>query len=444
VSTLSDLKCEFEDINLPCTFCQRDGRICVKEFGPAAQQLQSPIENMFTVDIPSEHSSLTLDQDSQYIQYFERMHLVHADAGTYISVGTQSIPFLPTHRLPLCSLSETFRPIFLALAAFMEATKTTDITRKYLDQFDPRFTQAIEEQKYIDVFYSGYTNIIFSFMSGVSIPTVINQCTRLWNTYYKLQQGSEFNIDDNELSMMESLLQIVLRSLILQNDCINLRDRRTWIEPMDNMLAFLDTCDLNVYKPLVSLSPPPSGLATGIVTLAIHLHFRLDQYFFLASPLEGNSEHVNSREQMSIRMMSLKVLLNAITTTIEELDCPEVRGIRDQLYHSSNVAYLSTLTTGTGRFIHFPDIPPPENAENFRYHHFALVVLYHSALLLANTLWSDPPNKNTTIAYSAAISLCRLCSMYTICNCLAVRSLLFAGLILTEDVHRESMRMTVV
>lgn len=439
--TSSYFKCEYEDINLPCTFCKQDGGPCIKELGRNSQHLQSPIADMFMVDIPSEHISLTLDQDLRYIQYFERMHQVHEDGITYISVGTRRIPFLPTHRLSFCLSSETFRPIFLALASFMEAKRTTDIAREYLDQFYPRFRQAIEEQKYIDVFYSGFMNIIFSFMSGASIPTVINHCTCLWNTYYKLQQGM-LNVHDDELSVMESLLQAVLRSLILQNDNTNPRDRRTWIEPMDKMLAFLGTYAVNVCKPSIPLSHlNPSSSASGIVTLAIHLHFRLDQYLFHASPVEGNSEHVDSSEQKSMRIISLRIVLNAIITAIEELDCPEVRRIKNQLYHSSNVAYLSTSIIGMRRFLHFPDIPKPENAQNFRYDRFALVVLYHSTLLMANSLSIDD---NTMIAYSAAVSLCRLCSMHTTCNSLAIRSLLLAGLVLTENVHKESTPMDAV
>jgi hypothetical protein len=442
--TLSDFKCEYEDINLPCTFCEQNGGLCIKKYGRKAQQLQSTITDVFTVNIPSDHRSLSPDQDTRYIQYFERMHQRHAGIGTYISVQTRSIPFLPAHRLSLRLSSETFRPIFLALAAFMEAKTTTNITREYLNQFYPRFIQAIEEQKYIDVFYSGFTNLVFSFMSEAPIPTVINHCNGLWNTFYKLQQGF-LKVDDDELFMMETLLQVVLRSLILQNDSINPQDRRTWIEPMDKMLAFLDACTLNVYKPSTSLSHlNPSGSATGIVTLAIHLHLRLDQYLFHASPAEGNSEHVDSREQKLIRITSLRTVLDAIITAIEEFDCPEVRGIRDQLYHSSNVAYFQTSVIGTRRFFHFPDIPPPENVQNFCYHRFSLVVLYYSTLLLANTLSPDRSDENTIIAYSAAISLCRLCSMRTLCNCLAIRSLLLAGLVMTKNVHRESMCMTAV
>lgn len=382
------------------------------------------------INIPNDCLSLQIDQDARFIRYFETQHQRHVGTRVLIAVQTGSIPFLPTHRRSLRLSSETFRCAFLVLASFMEARRTTEYTLQYLAKFYPQFIRAIEAEEYIDVFYSCFTNLVYCFMSDESIPIVINHCRGLWSSFNKLQEGA-LNVGDDELFVMESLLQVVLRSLVLQNDSLRPSERQTWVEPMEKLLVSLDTSRSNVYKPPTSpLLLNPSGFDTGIVTLAIHFHFRFDQYLFQARAVQRNSK----------RMVSLKNVLDKITTAIAKIECPEIQRLMDQIYHSSNVASLHLLAPERGGLLHYPNIPPPEEAQGFRYHRFALAVLYYSTLLVANTLSPDLAQKNKTVAFSAAISLCRLCSMSTICNCLAIRSLLLAGLVLAEKVHEDSMR----
>jgi hypothetical protein len=304
-----------------------------------------------------------------------------------------------------------------------------DETAQLLHECYRQIVEAIKRENYLDVFYSTFILLVYCFMSKYSTIDILNHCTGLWDSFAKLQER-EHTLGEDELDMMEMILQRVLQSFVQQNYNMTKQYRQILVEPMASLLKFLDSC--NFERELTYLSR--YGSNRGLTTLAIHLHLSFDQYLFCVDSAQ-DSEHSVATKQYSDQITSLQRSLATIIVAIRNTYDLEIRTLTNQLNHNAKIKSFQSSAAEDLRLVQYQQ---PQESLAFLHKQFTIVVLYYSCVLIFNTLppiyWYD-----NTGAISAARVLSQLCLMPHICDCLAVRTLFLAGLVLTEAVDKDSM-----